>query len=187
MLCVCYRFSSLFLSLSFSLSFFLALSLSLLYLSLSLSLSFISLSLSLTFTHIPVSFPTNSCYYALSLSLLSLSLSFIYLSIYLSLSFFFFFFFFTLGLFPPSAAPQLSENEIQQVKNLMRRTENLAEQAAKRNVRLMIDAEQTYFQPAIDHVVLQLQRKFNRVEERVDTGQSDREELGMSRKVRSVD
>lgn len=29
------------------------------------------------------------------------------------------------------------------------------------NVKLMVDAEHSYFQPAIDHAVMQLQREFN--------------------------
>jgi proline dehydrogenase len=33
------------------------------------------------------------------------------------------------------------------------RLEMLAEAAARHKVRLMVDAEQTYFQPAIDHMV----------------------------------
>ena len=45
---------------------------------------------------------------------------------------------------------------------MLSRTRRLAEAAHTNGVRLMIDAEQTYFQPAIDHVVLQLQREFNK-------------------------
>ncbi len=43
-----------------------------------------------------------------------------------------------------------------------RRVEALAEYAKSMEVRLMIDAEQTYFQPAIDALVLNLQAKYNK-------------------------
>jgi hypothetical protein len=36
---------------------------------------------------------------------------------------------------------------------MISRLEMLAEAAARHRVRLMVDAEQTYFQPAIDHMV----------------------------------
>ena len=47
---------------------------------------------------------------------------------------------------------------------LRRRIENLAAHAQEKGVRLMVDAEQTYFQPAIDNCVVDLQRRFNREE-----------------------
>jgi hypothetical protein len=34
--------------------------------------------------------------------------------------------------------------------------------AAQMDVRLMIDAEHSYFQPAIDHAAMELQRSFNK-------------------------
>jgi hypothetical protein len=58
--------------------------------------------------------------------------------------------------------PALRDSEIKQMLSMVKRLEMLATTAAEAKVRLMIDAEQTYFQPAIDHFALQLQRKFNR-------------------------
>lgn len=73
----------------------------------------------------------------------------------------------TLSLGPLSpflnVAP-LSTSERKQLVNMNSRLERLAELAAKEGVRLMIDAEQTYLQPAIDHLVLNLQRKYNQRE-----------------------
>lgn len=56
----------------------------------------------------------------------------------------------------------LSEHEKTQLGNMIRRLESLANDAAERGVKLMVDAEQTYMQPAIDHLTLNLQRKYNR-------------------------
>ncbi|OWZ03976.1 Proline oxidase [Phytophthora megakarya] len=56
----------------------------------------------------------------------------------------------------------LSDNEKTQMHNMIARLESLANDAAERGVKLMVDAEQTYMQPAIDHLTLNLQRKYNR-------------------------
>eukprot|EP00644_Phytophthora_capsici_P007303 jgi/Phyca11/566837/estExt2_Genewise1.C_PHYCAscaffold_220534 len=56
----------------------------------------------------------------------------------------------------------LSDNEKTQLRNMIARLESLANDAAERGVKLMVDAEQTYMQPAIDHLTLNLQRKYNR-------------------------
>ncbi len=45
---------------------------------------------------------------------------------------------------------------------MYKRLEKIAALAHEKNVRLMIDAEQTYFQPAIDSMVLRLQRRYNK-------------------------
>lgn len=58
--------------------------------------------------------------------------------------------------------PYLSEEELVKFENMLRRLDSLAKAAAEKKVRLMVDAEQTYFQPAIDHITLQLQRKYNK-------------------------
>jgi proline dehydrogenase len=55
-----------------------------------------------------------------------------------------------------------SAEELQLMQNMERRLDVLAKEALALNVRLMIDAEQTYFQPAIDSLVLGLQREYNR-------------------------
>ena len=56
----------------------------------------------------------------------------------------------------------LSPAELKRMEALNRRLHTMADHALKGRVRLMVDAEQTYFQPAIDHFVLTLQKKYNR-------------------------
>ncbi len=64
--------------------------------------------------------------------------------------------------FRSEGLPTLTEEELRQTDAMIARLERIAELAAAKGVKLMIDAEQTYFQPAIDHLVLHLQRKYNR-------------------------
>nr|XP_058940601.1 proline dehydrogenase 1, mitochondrial-like [Pocillopora verrucosa] len=56
----------------------------------------------------------------------------------------------------------LTDEELIQMENMANRLTTLAEHASKTGVRLMVDAEQTYFQPAIRHLTLDLMRKFNK-------------------------
>jgi proline dehydrogenase len=55
----------------------------------------------------------------------------------------------------------LNEEEKKLMDSMVKRLKEIADYAAGLKVRLMIDAEQTYFQPAIDHIVLDLQRRYN--------------------------
>ena len=61
----------------------------------------------------------------------------------------------------PFTAASLNEEEISLIDSMINRVDTLVEIAHKLDVRLMIDAEHSYFQPAIDNIVLQLQRKYN--------------------------
>ncbi|KAM6156240.1 LOW QUALITY PROTEIN: proline dehydrogenase 1, mitochondrial-like [Rhynchocyon petersi] len=54
-----------------------------------------------------------------------------------------------------------TEEEELQMGRMLQRMDILGRRAAQVGVRLMIDAEQTYFQPAISHLTLAMQRKFN--------------------------
>jgi proline dehydrogenase len=63
----------------------------------------------------------------------------------------------------PFADAALSSEEVTLVENMYERIHTVASLAAEKDVRLMIDAEQTYFQPAIDHATLELQHKHNKV------------------------
>ncbi|GJJ70833.1 proline dehydrogenase [Entomortierella parvispora] len=62
---------------------------------------------------------------------------------------------------PNVSIPGLVKEDLDDYKRLLERMESLCEQAEKTHTRLMIDAEQTYFQPAIDSVALHLQERFN--------------------------
>uniref|UniRef100_A0A8C8IV03 Proline dehydrogenase n=1 Tax=Oncorhynchus tshawytscha TaxID=74940 RepID=A0A8C8IV03_ONCTS len=52
--------------------------------------------------------------------------------------------------------------EEKQMKRMLQRVDVLAKHAVENGVRLMVDAEQTYFQPAISRLTLEMQRIFNR-------------------------
>ncbi|XP_067910977.1 proline dehydrogenase 1, mitochondrial-like [Heterodontus francisci] len=56
---------------------------------------------------------------------------------------------------------QFTEQEELQMKRMLQRMDVLAKEALATGVRLMVDAEQTYFQPAISRLILEMQRKFN--------------------------
>lgn len=55
----------------------------------------------------------------------------------------------------------LDKNELKLVKRMRERISELAQLAKSLNVRLMIDAEHTYFQPAIDNITINLAETFN--------------------------
>ncbi|XP_045922495.1 proline dehydrogenase 1, mitochondrial-like isoform X1 [Micropterus dolomieu] len=57
---------------------------------------------------------------------------------------------------------KFTEEEESQMKRMLQRMDVLAKHAMENGVRLMVDAEQTYFQPAISRLTLEMQRKFNR-------------------------
>ena len=56
----------------------------------------------------------------------------------------------------------LSKSELVQMSDVIGRAETLAQVAKENRVRLMIDAEQSYFQPAISHIAVNvLMPKYN--------------------------
>ncbi|XP_058474085.1 proline dehydrogenase 1, mitochondrial [Solea solea] len=55
-----------------------------------------------------------------------------------------------------------TDEEERQMKRMLQRVDVLAKHAVANGVRLMVDAEQTYFQPAISRLTLEMQRIFNR-------------------------
>ena len=62
----------------------------------------------------------------------------------------------------PFANAALNDEEVELMERMEKRVEKLVALADELDVRLMIDAEHSYFQPAIDNIVLNLQRKYNK-------------------------
>ncbi|XP_007956146.1 proline dehydrogenase 1, mitochondrial [Orycteropus afer afer] len=56
---------------------------------------------------------------------------------------------------------RFTEEEELQMTRLLQRMDVLAKKATEVGVRLLVDAEQTYFQPAISRLTLEMQRRFN--------------------------
>ncbi|XP_036443623.1 proline dehydrogenase 1, mitochondrial [Colossoma macropomum] len=57
---------------------------------------------------------------------------------------------------------RFTDEEERQMKRMLQRMDVLAKHAVENGVRLMVDAEQTYFQPAISRLTLEMQRIFNK-------------------------
>uniref|UniRef100_A0A2C9JI87 Proline dehydrogenase n=1 Tax=Biomphalaria glabrata TaxID=6526 RepID=A0A2C9JI87_BIOGL len=56
----------------------------------------------------------------------------------------------------------ITDEEEYQMKGMLRRVNTLAKYAQDKEVRVMIDAEQSYFQPAIRRLTMEMMRKFNK-------------------------
>ncbi|CAH0548852.1 unnamed protein product [Brassicogethes aeneus] len=57
---------------------------------------------------------------------------------------------------------QLSTKEEEMFRNMVRRVNTIVKAAQDMDVRIMVDAEQTYFQPAITRITLEFMRKYNK-------------------------
>ncbi|KAI2509433.1 Converts proline to delta-1-pyrroline-5-carboxylate [Fragilaria crotonensis] len=64
----------------------------------------------------------------------------------------------------PLARATPTDEELELIEVMFRRAHTIAEEAAQCGTRVLIDAEQARFQPAIDNLVLELQQKYNAVE-----------------------
>ncbi|ELU07760.1 hypothetical protein CAPTEDRAFT_221342 [Capitella teleta] len=56
----------------------------------------------------------------------------------------------------------LTDKEEEQMMNMLRRMDTIATYGKQKDVRVMIDAEQTYFQPAINRLCMEMMRKYNK-------------------------
>lgn len=73
----------------------------------------------------------------------------------------------------------LSTSDANSLASLLKALEKVGESARSANVKLIIDAEQSWLQPAIDAIYLQLARKYNRVDEQdLQTGAASKKKAG---------
>jgi hypothetical protein len=67
---------------------------------------------------------------------------------------------------PPSPStpppPPLTPAEVQELAELEARLDIICGQSHKNNVAILFDAEQTYYQPAIDYLAIHYAKKFNK-------------------------
>ena len=56
----------------------------------------------------------------------------------------------------------LTEEEAEQFRNMLGRIHTVFQAAKDMDVRVMVDAEQTYFQPAISRITMEMMTKYNR-------------------------
>lgn len=57
---------------------------------------------------------------------------------------------------------QITNKEEEMFRNVIKRMNTLAKMAVENDVRIMVDAEHSYFQPAISRITLELMRKYNK-------------------------
>ncbi|CAH0758844.1 unnamed protein product [Diatraea saccharalis] len=57
---------------------------------------------------------------------------------------------------------QISPKEEEMFRNMLRRLNHIIQVANEKDVRIMIDAEQTYFQPAISRICVEMMRRYNK-------------------------
>ncbi|TPP63580.1 Proline dehydrogenase [Fasciola gigantica] len=58
--------------------------------------------------------------------------------------------------------PTLTPDGLEQMRNMLQRMDTIAKHAHSAGVRVMVDAEQTYFQPAVRRLTMEMMRLFNR-------------------------
>lgn len=58
--------------------------------------------------------------------------------------------------------PTLTPDGLEQMRNMLKRMDTIANHARSAGVRVMVDAEQSYFQPAVRRLTMEMMRLFNR-------------------------
>ncbi|VDO11469.1 unnamed protein product [Rodentolepis nana] len=56
----------------------------------------------------------------------------------------------------------LTEQGVEEIRNMVHRIDHLAQYAKSKGVRLMVDAEHSYFQPAIRRITVEMMHRFNK-------------------------